>query len=124
MRKFLISAAILSAVAVTGPAFAHYGQYDRGYGFNQGRDIPQQLSQISDRIERLRERRLVSRDEARRLHNEVERIDRRFDDYRRGGLSRWEHQELQQRIQNLRHRVQAERQEGRRDRWDDRRDRW
>jgi hypothetical protein len=125
MRKLLISAALVTAAAVTAPASAQYRDYDRqGYGFNHGAQIPQQLAQIADRIERARERRLISRNEARQLMNQVERIDDRYDDYRRGGLTRWEHQDLQQRIQNLRQRLRWERREGREERWDDRRDRY
>ncbi len=125
MRKILISAALVTAAAVTAPASAQYGNYGRqGYGFSHGAPIPQQLAQIADRIERARERRLISRNEARQLMNQVERIDDRYDDYRRGGLTRWEHQELQQRIHSLRQRLRWERQEGREERWDDRRDRY
>ncbi len=125
MRKILISAALITAAAVAAPASAQYGNHGRqGYGFNHGAQIPQQLAQIADRIERARERRLISRNEARQLMNQVERIDDRYDDYRRGGLTRWEHQELQQRIHSLRQRLRWERQEGRQERWDDRRDRY
>ncbi len=124
MRKFLISAAIVTAVAATAPATAQRGEYypRHGYAHNDyGRDIPQQLGQLADRIERARDRRLISSGEARSLRKQLERIDDRYDDYRRGGLTRWEHQELQQRIQDLRQRVRYERQEGREDRRYDRR---
>jgi predicted RNase H-like nuclease (RuvC/YqgF family) len=121
MRKLLISAAIVTAVAATAPASAQYRDYDRddrryGQSYQHGRDIPQQLGQLSERIERSRERRLISRDEARRLRVQLDRIDERFRAYRRDGISRWEHQDLQQRIQQLRQRIRWERQEERYDR--------
>ena len=126
MRKFLISAALVTAAAASVPASAQYGGYDgygrQGYGYNHGGQIQQQLAQIADRIERARERRLISRNEARQLIDQVERIDDRYDDYRRNGLSRGEHQDLQQRIHNLRQRLRWELREGREERWDDRRD--
>ena len=118
MRKILISAMLLSTVAVSAPAAA---QYRGGYGF-QGGNIERQLDQIEQQIDRLRDRRLISRDEAFRLERRAEQIDRLHDRYRRNGLSPSEHRDLQSRIQNLRHQLRAERREGRDDRWDDRRD--
>ena len=98
MRKILISAMLLSSVAISAPAAAQY----RGGGWgHQGANIERQLDQLEQQIDRLHDR------------------------YRRNGLSAGEHRDLQMRIQNLRQRVQAERREGRfDDRRDDRRDRW
>ena len=121
MRKFLISAALLSAAAVTAPASAQYRDYDRGSDYRGGQGIERQLDQIEDRIRRAEDRDRISRGEANRLLRQAEQIDRLYDRYRRNGLTRWEHQDLQNRIHNLRQRLQFERRE---DRWDDRRDRW
>ena len=122
MRKFLISAMLLSSVAISAPAAA---QVRGGYGF-QGGHIERQLDQLEREIDRLRDRRLISRDEAFRLDRRAEQIDRLHDRYRRNGLSQFEHRDLQNRIQHLRQAVRAERREGRfedrRDRFDDRRD--
>ena len=121
MRKFLISAMLLSSVAISAPAAA---QYRGGYG-HQGANIERQLDQIEREIDRLRDRRLISRDEAFRLDRRAEQIDRLHDRYRRNGLSQFEHRDLQNRIQHLRQSVRAERREGRfDDRRDGRRDRW
>ena len=120
MRKFLISAVLLSSVAISAPAAA---QYRGGHGF-QGSNIERQLDQIEQQIDRLRDRRLISRDEAFRLERRAEQIDRLHDRYRRNGLSHGERRDLQSRIHNLRQQVQSERREGRHDRRDDRRDRW
>jgi hypothetical protein len=121
MRKFLIPALILSAVSISAPAAA---QGRGGYGFQGGANIERQIDQIEQQIDRLRDRRLISRTEASRLERQAEQIDRLHDRYRRNGLSRAEQQDLMQRIHSLRQRVQAERHEGRDDRRDDRRDRW
>ncbi|HEY7809202.1 MAG TPA: hypothetical protein VIA98_02345 [Allosphingosinicella sp.] len=119
MRKFLISALALSAIAVSAPAAA---QYRGGGGYNQGgQGIERQIDQMERQIDRLRDRRLISANEARRLSRQAEQIDRLHDRYRRNGLSQGEHHDLMQRIQNLRQSVRYERREGRDDR---RNDRW
>lgn len=121
MRKFLISAALLSAAAVTAPAAAQYRDYDRGSDYRGGQSIERQLDQIEDRIRRAEDRDRISRGEANRLLRQADQIDRLYDRYRRNGLTRWEHQDLQNRIHNLRQRLQFERRDNR---YDDRRDRW
>ena len=128
MRKFILSAIALSAVAVSAPASAQYrGGYDPRPNYGQhhgGANIERQLDQIEQQIDRLRDRRLISQNEARRLDRQAEQIDRLHDRFRRDGLSQREHYELTQRIQNLRSQLRYERREGREDRRDDRRDRW
>ena len=115
MRKFLIPALILSAVTITAPAAAQRGN---GYGQNHGgAGIERQIDQMERQIDRLRDRRLISRNEATRLSRQAEQIDRLHDRYRRNGLSQGEHRDLLQRIQNLRQSVRYERREGRNDRW-------
>jgi hypothetical protein len=126
MRKFLISAALLSVAAAAAPAAAQdYGRYGDRYGYGDrydrgGRQIERQLGQIVERIDRAYQRRLISSNEARRLRNQANDIDRLYDRYSRNGLDWREQQDLQYRIQNLRQRLRWERQEGR---WEDRRDR-
>jgi len=129
MRKLLISAMLVSAAVAASPATAQYqpGRYGDRYeqGYRGGQQIDRQLDNIVERIDRAYQRRLISGSEARRLRNEANDIARRYDRYRRGGLSGYEHDDLQRRIQHLRQRLQWERQEGRDDRrWDERRDRW
>lgn len=115
MRKFLIPALLVAAVAAPAAAQPH-GGYDR----RGGSGIERQIDQLEQQIDRLRDRRLISSSEARRLSRQAEQIDRLHDRYRRNGLSRAEHAELQRRVQDLRQRVRYERREGR----DGRRDRW
>jgi hypothetical protein len=121
MRKILMSAVLLGTLASAAPAAAQYG--DRGgYGYNQSQSIDRQLDNLSDRVDRLYQRRLISQREASRLSRQIDQTDRLYDQYRRNGLSRSEYFEIQNRIQNLRSQIREERQEGRYDRRDDRYD--
>ena len=134
MRKFLISAALVSAAAVATPAAAQWGYpqtYNNGFGYNRGvvQGIQNQVRQMHQQIERMYQRRLLSDRERNSLHERAENINRRLFDYSRNGLSQREYFDLQNRLQELRVRIQRERLEGREDRrerdWDrrDRRDR-
>lgn len=125
MRRIILTAVLLSSAFAAAPAAAQYRDYNRGYGngYNQnhGRGIEQQLRQLSQRVDAMYQRRLLSDREASRLQGNVRDIERRFYDYARNGLSPREHQDLQYRIHNLRERLQRERWEGRQERRDDRR---
>lgn len=123
MRKILISAVLLGTLASAAPAAAQYGDYRGNYGYNQGQNFDRQLAQLSDRVDRLYQRRLISEREARRLSRQIDQTDRLYDHFRRDGLTRREQHEIQNRIQHLRSQIREERQEGREDRYDDRRDR-
>ena len=118
MRKFLISAVALSAIAASAPAAAQYGGYNQrqayGQNYGHGSDIVAQLRQLDQRIAQSFQRGRITRNEARRLSNESNRIENRFRDYRRGGLSQREHYDLQQRIQQLRAQIREDRHDGRR----------
>lgn len=126
MRKILLSAVLLGTVAAAAPASAqYYPNRHQGYGYNHGQNINAQLANLSQRVDRLRDRRLISHREAQRLFRQIEQIDRQYDRFRRNGLSRGEYNEIQNRIQWLRGEIREERREGRDDRRDDRRyDRW
>ena len=129
MRKFLITATFLSLAAVATPAAAQYdyGRYDRGYGQDDygrhdrghgrgGAQIDRQLERLHDRIDRAADRGRLSRGEAFRLQRQFDNISRRYSEYRRDGLSNWEYQDVQRRIDDLRARLQFDRQDGRYDR--------
>jgi hypothetical protein len=118
-----LSAVLLSSAFAAAPATAQYRDYNRGYGYDQnyGRGIEQQLGQLSQRIDNMYQRRLVSANEARRLQREVQNIQRRLYTHSRNGLSQREHQDIEYRVHNLRERLRQERYEGRRERRDDRR---
>ena len=128
MRKFLISAALLSSFAVAAPASAqYYGNergYDRGYdrdddrrGYRNDDRIDHQIRQIEDRIRRAAANRQISGREANRLLRQADQIDRLEDRYSRNGLTRWEVQDLRQRVQNLRQQLRFERHDGDNRRW-------
>jgi Spy/CpxP family protein refolding chaperone len=146
MRKFLISAAVLSATAFAAPAAAQYspypgqyqGQYQRQYpgpyqgqhqrqypgqyqDYRHGGNIEQQLQQLVQRIRRAEDRDVISRREEDRLLREASRIRELYYRYSRNGLTQREHYDLQNRIQHLRHSLRMERREDRRQ--DRRRDR-
>lgn len=122
MRKFLISAALISATALTAPAAAqNWGRSDFGYNQRGTQGIQRQIQQLHQRIDAMYQRRLLSNNEARSLHNRAEEINRRLYDYARNGISQRDHDDLQYRIHNLRERIRHERREGREDRRDDRR---
>ncbi len=123
MRKILMSAVLLGTLASAAPAAAQYGDYRGNYGYNQGQNFDRQLANLSDRVDRLYQRRLISDRDARRLSRQIDQTDRLYDNFRRNGLSRSEYFEIQNRIQNLRSQIREERQEGRWDRNDDRYDR-
>lgn len=127
MRKFLISAALISIAATSAPAAAQYNAgrsaygYNNGYNARAGQAIDSQVQQLHQRIDQMYQRRLLSNNEVRKLHSEAEKVQRRHYDYARNGLSPNEHRDLMNRIQNLRQRIQRERVEGRDQIRDDRR---
>jgi chromosome segregation ATPase len=123
MRKLLISAALLSAFAVSAPASAQrWNDHGQGYSHGQTRGFDQQLQQLRQRIDQMYQRRLLSNNEARKLQGRVNDIRERLYDYSRNGFTYRERDSIQHRIHELRERIQNERREGRDQRRDDRRD--
>ena len=122
MRKYIIPAIGLSATMAAAPASAQsWGQRHNQHSYQQGRHIEQQLQQLANRIRRAEDRDLISEREEDRLMRQLRNIGQRYDRFRRNGLTRYEHQDIQSRIHQLRQRLQFERREGR---YDNRRDRW
>lgn len=124
MRKFLIGMTLLgTTVAVTPVAAQNYG----GYGYDQGyHQSNQRLQQIGQRIARLTQRGAISQRESYSLRREYAYLVRLDRNLQRGGLSRWERQELNRRTQLLAQRVRQTRNDGRWNddrRYDDRDDR-
>ena len=116
MRKFLIPAILLGATAVAAPASAQYPRHQGyGYGYGQGQGVQREIQQLRARIDRAYQRGAISGNEARRLSNELGRIESRFEQGRRNGISPRERQDLQRRLQNLRAHIREERMDGRRD---------
>ena len=120
MRKFLISAALLTAtMAVATPADAQYGGqgYGQGYGYGQGRGygefrgggIQRELAEIRQQIRIGFERGALTRHEAADLTRDTNRIEDRLRRRAWDGLSFREREDLQRRVQNLRERLRFER---------------
>jgi hypothetical protein len=117
MRKFLISAALMSAAAVTAaPAQAQYRGPGAGYGEFRGGGIQRELAEIRQQIRIGAERGMLSRGEAIRLSRDADRIDERLRRKAWDGLSFREREDLQRRVQQLRERLRFERFDNRRDR--------
>jgi Spy/CpxP family protein refolding chaperone len=121
MRKFLISAALLSAasIAVATPADAQYrGQaYGQGYGQGgafRGGGIQRELGEIRQQIRLGFDRGMLSRSEAARLTRDADRIEERLQRRAWDGLSFRERDDLQRRVQQLRGRLRFERFDNRR----------
>jgi len=112
MRKFLISIAIASTALAAVPALAQNNGHRGAY--NQGRGIEARLDHLEDRIDRARDRRMISNQEARKLSFQAEQIDRLHDRYRRNGLTGWERQDLNRRLDMLQQRLRFDRRDNNR----------
>ena len=121
MRKFVISlAAAGTALALATPASAQYYPQPQPYGYNnygQVRALQVRIDGIQRRIEFLRDRRMITRNEANGLRNESRDLERKL--YRAGryGLNPNEAQNIQYRIARLEQHVRHEVRDGR---WDNR----
>src|SRR4051794_17554597 len=123
MRKLVISlAAAGTALALAAPASAQYYRQPQGYGYgysNYGgvRALQARINDVQRRIEYLRDRRAISRNEANGLRNESRDLERRL--YRAGryGLNPNEAQNIQYQIARLEQHVRHEVRDGR---WDNR----
>lgn len=114
MRKFLISAALVSAVAIAAPAAAQYQGQGRHNGWSQGnrnhdRQIVRDIEQLDNRIDRAFQRGVISRREAMGLNREVNQLRQLFHRFSRDGLDRGEAIHLQHRIDRLQQRLRFER---------------
>ena len=122
MRKFLIPiAAAASALAVAAPASAqyaqwappvyHYNPYNYGTGFsgiNFARSMADRVQRVRMDIRVMRDRRVLSRGEARSLDNQAERLQRRIFRATRYGINPYEARSLENQIFNLQRRVARE----------------
>ena len=103
MRKLLISAMVLSAALAAAPAAA------QSYNSRGGHQFDRQIDQLVTRIHRAEDRDFISKREESRLLNEARNLRFLERRYQRGGFSRWEASDLQNRIQRLRAHVRMER---------------
>ena len=120
MRKFLIPiAAAASMLAVATPAAAqqwappvyHYSPYNYGYhynGFNFARTMESRVHRIRSDIRTMEMRRVLSRNEARRLDNQAAHLQTRILRATRGGIRPGEARSVENQIRNLEVRVARE----------------
>jgi hypothetical protein len=122
MRKFLIPiVAAASSLAMAAPASAQvvqwappvyqYNPYNFGYGFNGGnfaRSMESRVQRVRMDIRVMRDRRVLSRNEARSLDRQAENLQRRIFRATRYGISPGEARSLETQIFNLQRRVARE----------------
>ena len=117
MKKALIPVLAIAAASVAVPAAAqHYDRYDRhdrGDRYEQNRGAWQSISnrkyQLDRRIDVGLRNGQLSRREGRRLQTELNSLVRLERSYLRGGLTRWERNDLDRRYDRLAVQVRAER---------------
>jgi hypothetical protein len=122
MRKFLIPiAAAASTLALAAPASAQivqwappvyqYNPYNFGNGYNGinfARSMESRVQRIRQDIRVMHDRRVLSRNEARNLDNQAERLQRRIYRASRNGISAGEARSVETQIFNLQRRVARE----------------
>lgn len=125
MRKFLISALVLSTVVGVAPAAANHGGYhsNRGHsgqhaGWNRGgpsrqaiNELVRDLNRAEMRIDRSAQRRIISQREAFSLKREANQIQRRLNMASRNGISGREFGMLRTQVNRLEQRLRIERQD-------------
>jgi len=116
MKKLLIPALAVAVASAALPAAAQ--SYDRhgpsrGHGYEQNYNgwnaIAQRKHNLDRRIDRGVQTRQLSRREASRLQDELNSLVRLERQYMRGGLTRWERQDLDRRYDRLSAKVRYER---------------
>lgn len=121
MKKMLIPALALAAASVAVPAMAQsYGpqhQYDRSGRYEQNRgnswqNVTQRKYTLDLRIDRGERNRVLSRQEAARLRNELNALVRLERTFMQGGLTYRERTELDRRYDRLAAQVREERRDG------------
>jgi hypothetical protein len=122
MRKILISAAAaVSALAFAAPAAAQYypapppPPYGNAYGYNNHgtiRSLQVRVDRLQRQIDRLAQRRMISRSEYAGLQRDARAIERRIQLRSRGGISRQDYAALQNRISWLEQRISREARDG------------
>jgi hypothetical protein len=122
MRKFLIPiVAAASAFAVAAPATAQYAQwappvyqynpynYNRGFsGISFARTMMERVQRVRTDIRVMRDRRVLSRGEARSLDVQAQNLERRIYRATRNGVSAREARNMENQIFNLQRRVARE----------------
>lgn len=121
MRKFLVSAALLTAtLAAAAPASAQWArpvQYGNAYGYqnNQGaiRAYQMRINRLHQRIHRLGERGQLSRGEFQRLNRAVDVIENRLRRASYRGLNRQEAYQIERDLARLERTIHRDARDGR-----------
>ena len=113
MRKFLISAALVTATfAAAAPAAAQWAPpHGNAYGYNnhgQVRRLEARVDQIRRQIHQLDRRNILSDREARRLGEEARDLDRRINALARNGFNGRDRYDIERRIARLEQRIHRE----------------
>lgn len=116
-KKMMIPALVLAAASVAVPAAAQsYGPNHgpnrppvAGPGYNNWQSINQRQAQLDRRIDQGVRNGQLSRREATRLRSEFNSLARLESQYRRGGLSSWERNDLDRRFDRLSAQIRYER---------------
>jgi hypothetical protein len=125
-KKALLSLLAASAVAVATPALAQsYGHgrgYEHGYngGWNGGGNggLNGEQARLAQRVDRAAYRGTISRREAQNLRWQLDEVQRLSWRYGRDGYSRWERNDLENRLDRIRYQLREDRRDGgRHDRW-------
>ncbi len=120
MRKFIIPAVVLAAVASTALPAAAQSYHGRPpvhhAGYSDWQSINARQANLDRRIDRGVRSGQLSRREATRLRSEFNGLLRLEANYRRGGLNAWERADLDRRFDRLAGQIRYERND-----WDNRR---
>lgn len=118
-KKMMIPALVLAAASVAVPAAASAQSYGHNQGpnrppvaapgHNNWQSINQRQAQLERRIDQGVRNGQLSRREATRLRSEFNSLARLETQYRRGGLSAWERNDLDRRFDRLEAQIRAER---------------
>jgi len=125
MKKALIPVLAIAAASVAVPAAAQnydrYDRHDRGDRYEQNRggwqSISQRKYQLDRRIDVGIRNGALSRREATRLQTQLNSLIRLERSYMRGGLTRWERDDLDRRYDRLAVQVRMERRDRDGRRW-------
>lgn len=125
-KKALLSLLAASAVAIATPTLAqsygHGRDHDRHYngGWNGGGHggLHGEQARLAQRVDRAAYRGTISRREAQNLRWQLDEVQRLSWRYGRNGYSRWERNDLENRLDRIRYQLREDRRDGGyRDRW-------
>jgi hypothetical protein len=129
-KKALLSLLAASAVAIATPTLAQSYGHGRGHdrdddrhyngGWNGGGNggLNGEQARLAQRVDRAAYRGTISRREAQSLRWQLDEVQRLSWRYGRDGYSRWERNDLENRLDRIRYQLREDRRDGGyRDRW-------